>query len=186
MDRASSTKFGKPDEMDLSPGPVGTTHVSKTVDLRGESHWLLRRRPDAFTAPTATVRLCPSPSAQDKKKMKCSTSLNFHSPSVDEKTGPLSSPGLSPYIPLHTRSEVEDKLQSSLADPNLGLTPTGRVILLHLAQRPSGARIEEIAFSTGSKYRWVESQVSRLTQLNILRRVSPGTYAINTDREVGQ
>lgn len=81
---------------------------------------------------------------------------------------------------------MEDKLQSILADPNLGLTPTGRVILLHLAQRPSGARIEEIAFSTGSKYRWVESQVSRLTQLNILRRVSPGTYAINTDREVGQ
>jgi hypothetical protein len=75
---------------------------------------------------------------------------------------------------------------SILGDPNLGLTATSRVILLHLAQHPSGARIEEIAFSTGSKYRWVESQVSRLTQLNILRRVTPGMYAINTDREVGQ
>jgi hypothetical protein len=91
---------------------------------------------------------------------------------------------MSPYIPLRTRPDVEDKVQSILGDPNLGLTATSRVILLYLAQRRSGARIEEIAFSTGSKYRWVESQVSRLMRLNILRRVGPGTYAINTDREV--
>jgi len=126
----------------------------------------------------------PIPSAEDQKKLKCSTSLDFHTPSVDEKTGPLPSPGLSPYIPLRTRPDMEDKVQSILGDPNLGLTATSRVILLYLAQRPSGARIEEIAFSTGSKYRWVESQVSHLTQINILHRVSPGTYAINPDREV--
>jgi hypothetical protein len=128
--------------------------------------------------------MCPIRSAEDQEKLKCSRSLNFHSPSGAEKTGPLSRSGLSPYILLRTRPDVEDKVQSILGDLNSGLTATSRVILLYLAQLPSGARIEEIAFSTGCKYRWVESQVSRLTQLNILRRIAPGTYAINADREV--
>jgi hypothetical protein len=184
MDRASSNRLGQPDETNLRPSPAEMTHGSKIVELRGGSHRLLLCRPDAYTASTTAARLCPSPSAQDKKKLKCCKPLNFDFPYVDEKTGPLSSPGFSPNILTCTRQTVEDKVQSILGDPRLGLTPTSRVILLHLAHRPSGARIEEIAFSTGSKYRWVESQVSRLTQLSILRRVSPGTYAINIDREV--
>jgi hypothetical protein len=120
------------------------------------------------------------------EKTKVGTCLNYGPRYVGKKTGPLSSPGSPLNITLHTRQNVDSTVQSILGDPNLGLTATSRVILLHLAQHPSGARIEEIAFSTGSKYRWVESQVSRLTQLNILRRVTPGMYAINTDREVGQ
>ena len=79
---------------------------------------------------------------------------------------------------------MEDTVQCILTNSSLELTPTARVILLHLAQHPFGARIEQIAASTGSKYRWVETQVSRLTRLGILHRVAPGTYTINTDREV--
>jgi hypothetical protein len=79
---------------------------------------------------------------------------------------------------------VDESLANILRDPNLGLTATARIILLHLAQQPAGSRIEAIAAATGCKYRWIENQVSRLTRLNILRRVSPGTYEINTDREV--
>jgi hypothetical protein len=74
-------------------------------------------------------------------------------------------------------------LESILGDPSLCFTATDRIILLHLSQYPTGSRIEDIARSTGSKYRWIENQVSRLTRIGILQRVAPNTYAINKDRE---
>ncbi|MGB8478555.1 MAG: hypothetical protein WCE63_06910 [Acidobacteriaceae bacterium] len=77
-------------------------------------------------------------------------------------------------------------LESILFDLSLALTATDRIILLSLSAYPLGQRIEDIARSTGSKYRWVANQVSKLTRLGILRRVAPNTYAINTDREVSQ
>jgi hypothetical protein len=79
---------------------------------------------------------------------------------------------------------MNELLDRILGDPNLGLTATARIILLHLAQSPAGARIEDIALSTGSKYRWIETKASELARAGILRRVSPNTYAINSDREV--
>jgi hypothetical protein len=60
----------------------------------------------------------------------------------------------------------------------LGLTPTARLVLLYLDQIPGGARVEEIAANTGSKYRWVEATVQRLNRAGILHRVGPNTYAI--------
>jgi hypothetical protein len=186
MDRARSNRSGLQDEIDRRPSPMEVTHGSETVNLGGGAPWLLRHRTDAEVAVTTTMTACPCPvpPTQDQEKTKCGKDSNYGPHCVGEKTEPLSSPGFPPNIPTYTRQNVEDKVQSILGDPNLGLTATGRVIILHLAQRPSGARVEEIAFSTGSKYRWVESQASRLTRLGILRRVAPGTYAINTDREV--
>jgi predicted transcriptional regulator len=73
-------------------------------------------------------------------------------------------------------------LEAILSDLSLGLTATDRVILLHLAQDLAGSRIEDIARSTGSRYRRIENQVSKLTRLGILQRVRPNTYAINDDR----
>ena len=55
---------------------------------------------------------------------------------------------------------------------------TARLIIQYLAQFPAGARIEAIAHHTGSKYRWVEATVLRLTRESILRRVGPNQYAI--------
>jgi hypothetical protein len=87
---------------------------------------------------------------------------------------------------LHSSWEVKvnPSLERILGDPSLGLTATARIILLYLPQSPSGSRIEDIALSTGSKYRWVENKVLKLARSGILRRVGPNAYAINTDREV--
>ena len=65
-----------------------------------------------------------------------------------------------------------------LNDRSPGLSATARIILMYLAQFPDGARIEDIAHDTGSKYRWVEATVLRLTHESILRRVGPNQYAI--------
>jgi hypothetical protein len=73
---------------------------------------------------------------------------------------------------------VNDLLESILGDPTLRLTPTDRMILLCLQQFPQGCRVEDIARLTGSKYRWIESEVSRLTRIGVLRRVAPNTYAV--------
>jgi len=72
-------------------------------------------------------------------------------------------------------------LETILGDPNLGLTATDRVVLIHLAKFPEGQRVEAIARCTGSRYRWVENETHKLTQLGILRRLAPNTYAINPD-----
>ena len=41
-----------------------------------------------------------------------------------------------------------------------------------------------MARSTGSRYRWIENEVHKLTQLGLLRRVAPNTYSINPDIKV--
>jgi hypothetical protein len=87
-------------------------------------------------------------------------------------------------IPPSREAHVNLLLENILGDPNFGLTATDRIILIHLAQHPSGARIEDIASGTGSKYRWVENQVSKLTRIGLLRRTGPNTYAVNSAREV--
>jgi predicted transcriptional regulator len=79
---------------------------------------------------------------------------------------------------------MHELLESILGDPSLGLTATDRIVLIHLAQYPEGLRVEDIARSTGSRYRWVENEACKLAQLGILRRVAPNTYAINPDFEV--
>jgi hypothetical protein len=75
-------------------------------------------------------------------------------------------------------------LENILGDPRLGLTATDRVVLIHLAKYPAGQRVEDIARSTGSRYRWVENEAHKLTQLGVLRRLAPNTYAINPGFEV--
>lgn len=70
-----------------------------------------------------------------------------------------------------------------LINPYLCLTPTDRLILLSLAERVAGMRIEEIAATTGSKFRWIARQVSKLAQMGILRRVGPGFYALSDGTE---
>ena len=77
-----------------------------------------------------------------------------------------------------------EQLESILGDPNLGLTATDRVVLIYLAQYPEGQRLEDIARFTGSRYRWVENEAYKLTQIGVLRRVAPNTYAINPEFEV--
>ena len=62
-------------------------------------------------------------------------------------------------------------------------TATERLILLALAERASGMRIEEIARATGSRFRWVAQRVSALTMRGILCRVAPGTYALSNCAE---
>lgn len=79
---------------------------------------------------------------------------------------------------------MNDFLEQILGNPTLGLTPTDRIILFHLAQSPLGSRIEDIARLTGSKYRWIATEVSKLTRIGILRRVGPNTYAMNPGFEV--
>ena len=79
---------------------------------------------------------------------------------------------------------MNERLERILGNPNLGLTPTDRIVLFHLTQHPLGSRIEDIARFTGSKYRWVATEVSKLTRIGILRRVGPNTYAMNADFEV--
>ncbi|MGA2167513.1 MAG: hypothetical protein ABSG62_04835 [Terracidiphilus sp.] len=76
---------------------------------------------------------------------------------------------------------MNELLESILGDSSLGLTATDRVVLIHLAKHPAGQRVEDIARSTGSRYRWVENEAHKLTQLGILRRLAPNTYAVNPD-----
>jgi len=68
-----------------------------------------------------------------------------------------------------------------IVNPYLSLSATDKLILVELAEYVSGMRLEDIARATGSKLRWVARQVSKLSQLGLLRRVAPGTYAL-TDR----
>ena len=70
-----------------------------------------------------------------------------------------------------------------LVNPYLSLSATDRLILLTVAKHVTGLRIEDIARFTGSKYRWVARQVSHLAEMGILRRVAPGTYALNDGSE---
>ena len=64
--------------------------------------------------------------------------------------------------------------------PDSAQPATARLILQYLDQCPAGARIEAIAHGTGSKYRWAEATVWRLTHEGILHRVGPNCYAIKT------
>ena len=70
-----------------------------------------------------------------------------------------------------------------LDNPSLGLTPTDRLILLTLADHATGLRIEDVIRVTGSKFRWVAREISKLAELGILRRVGPGTYALSDNCE---
>ncbi len=65
-----------------------------------------------------------------------------------------------------------------LANSLLNLSATDRLILMALADHVAGMRIEDIAAATGSKFRWIARQVSKLARMGILHRVSPGKYAI--------
>ena len=76
---------------------------------------------------------------------------------------------------------MNELIESILGNPSLGLTATDRIVLLHLASYPEGQRVEEIARITGSRYRWIENETHKLTQLGVLRRVAPNTYAVNPD-----
>ncbi len=58
------------------------------------------------------------------------------------------------------------------------LTPTARLVLQYLGQVPDGARVEDIALHTGSKYRWLETTVQRLHRNGLILRVGPNKYAI--------
>jgi DNA-binding IclR family transcriptional regulator len=61
-----------------------------------------------------------------------------------------------------------------------GLPATARLILRFLADHPEGARVEDIALHTGSRYRWAEATILRLHHDGLLRRVGPNTYALQT------
>jgi len=65
-----------------------------------------------------------------------------------------------------------------LSNTYLCLTPTDRLILLSLAERMAGMRIEDLAHVTGAKFRWLARRVGRLTELGLVRRVAPGKYAL--------
>jgi hypothetical protein len=61
---------------------------------------------------------------------------------------------------------------------------TARLIIMYLAHFPAGARIEDIAHGTGSRYRWAEAEVLRLTHESILQRVGPNCYALAPETAV--
>jgi len=63
-------------------------------------------------------------------------------------------------------------------NPQAGQPATARLILHFLSEHPSGARIEDIALHTGSRYRWAETTVLRLHHDGLLVRVGPNTYAL--------
>jgi len=125
-----------------------------------------------------------------------------HRPDLRDSSRPLSSASRlpAPYVWAQNRAglllsfrsrfhpfretNMNELVENILGDPTLELTATDRIILLHLGQHPSGSRIEDIARCTGSKYRWVENQVSKLTRVGLLQRVGPNTYAINSTRQV--
>jgi predicted DNA-binding transcriptional regulator len=66
-----------------------------------------------------------------------------------------------------------------LNESTFGLPATARIILMYLVNLPNGARIEDIARDTGSKYRWVEATVLKLHRETVLQRVGPNSYALN-------
>lgn len=70
-----------------------------------------------------------------------------------------------------------------IVNPTLSLSASDKLILLTVADHIAGMRIEEIAAVTGSRFRWIARQVSKLTQMGILRRVAPGTYALSERNE---
>jgi hypothetical protein len=78
----------------------------------------------------------------------------------------------------HQEGPMHQPLDSHRLQPQRGLTPTARLVLLYLDQVPGGARVEDIAANTGSKYRWVEATVQRLNKAGLLHRVGPNMYAI--------
>ena len=79
---------------------------------------------------------------------------------------------------------MKELIQQYFTNPYLNLTATDRLVLLILTEHITGLRIEDIARATGSRFRWMQREISRLTGLGVLRRVSPGTYTINPDPEV--
>lgn len=79
---------------------------------------------------------------------------------------------------------MKELIQEYIMNPCVSLTATDKLILLTLAEHVTGLRIEDIARVTGSKFRWMQREISRLTRLGVLRRVSPGTYSIKPDPEV--
>jgi hypothetical protein len=66
--------------------------------------------------------------------------------------------------------------------PGSGLSATARIIIMYLSDLPGGARVEEIATNTCSRYRWIETTVLRLHHDGLLCRVGPNAYALNPDR----
>jgi hypothetical protein len=110
--------------------------------------------------------------------------LNYRPLGVGEKQSRSTAQVFRPQFHPSWEAKVNELLENILGDPTLGLTATDRIILLHLGQYPAGCRIEYIARCTGSRYRWIEKQVSKLTRIGLLQRVGPNTYAINSAREV--
>lgn len=109
-----------------------------------------------------------------------SEQMNFGPPWCGHKPELLHGTGLRSIDQLIGEAEMAKPIESILTNPALELTPTDRLVVLQLAQSPSGLRIDDIAKSTGSKYRWIENEVLRLTRIGVLLRVAPNTYAINT------
>jgi hypothetical protein len=120
----------------------------------------------------------------ESEEINLTQDLIYGTPRCGHKTGPVSGSSFRPQLHTSWETKVNQSLERILGDHSLGLAATARIILLYLAQSPSGARIEDIARYTGSGYRWIEKQVSKLTRVGILRRVGRNTYAINTDREL--
>ena len=77
---------------------------------------------------------------------------------------------------------MDQRISTIFSDEALELTATDKVIILHLAQYPDGLSVEEICHATGSKFRWIEKEVSRLTRLGVLIRIAPNTYTIDWQR----
>jgi hypothetical protein len=105
---------------------------------------------------------------------------------VHPKTRQIEKPGYGPHgVAEHARSPAHDprlpleaNVTTLISNPRAGLPATARLILGYLTEHPSGARVEDIALNTGSRYRWTETSVLRLHHDGLLQRVGPNTYAL--------
>jgi hypothetical protein len=135
-----------------------------------------------------TVRVLRSCGSQtlEARKHNGMDGLIYGSPRYERKTVPVPGTGLCPEHHSAREARMNELLATILGDPTLWLTATDRLILLLLAQSPAGSRVDDIARATGSKYRWIATEVSKLARIGILRRVAPNTYAINSEFGVKQ
>jgi len=134
------------------------------------------------TAGTGPRRLgCLQGADTQHAKPQRKRTFDLFTPWYGHKPVLVSSAGLCPETYPTREVIMTECIATILADPALGLTATDRLILLLLAQSPAGSRVEDIAHTTGSKYRWVENEVSKLTRLGVIRRIGPNTYTINAD-----
>ena len=79
---------------------------------------------------------------------------------------------------------MNPQIAEFLISPCFSLTATDRLILVTLANHATGMRIADIARLSGSKFRSIARQVSKLAQMGILRRVAAGAYALSDQAEI--